>query len=166
VQCIRVVSLAELGITSLTIPEALGGMEQPMTDLVPLMETPGEALVLEPVPWSGVRHADVAALPVGPSRDARLAALPVAMRAAQAGVEEPGVGKTPQPTVIARRVGDAWQLDGDDAMVMGGTDAHHFIVAATLDDGSLGLFDLPADASGVVVQGYRFHDGRARRKCS
>jgi acyl-CoA dehydrogenase len=26
--------LAELGITSLTIPEALGGMEQPMTDLL------------------------------------------------------------------------------------------------------------------------------------
>ncbi len=155
--------LAELGITSLTIPEALGGMEQPMTDLLPLMETLGEALVLEPVPWSAVFGTQtLLALPVGPSRDARLAALAGGdARCAVLCGKEPGVGKTPQPTVIARRVGDAWQLDGDDAMVMGGTDAHHFIVAATLDDGSLGLFDLPADASGVVVQGYRFHDGRS-----
>jgi len=154
--------MARLGITSLIIPEALGGLGQSMLDLLPLMETLGEALVLEPVPWSAVFCTQtLLALPDSPSRDARLAALASGdARCAMLCGKEPGVGATPSPTVTARRVGEAWQLDGGDGLVMGGADADHFVVAAILEDGGLALLDVPADTPGVTVHGYRLHDGR------
>jgi len=154
--------LAELGLTGLTIPESAGGLDHAIGDLLPLMETLGEALVLEPVLWSAVLATQVLlALAPCASRDALLAALASGeVRCALACGDKASAGQPPHPRITARRTGDGWRLDGENPLVMGGAQAHHLLVAAKLEDGGLGLFHVPADASGVSRQACVLHDGR------
>jgi len=155
--------LAELGITGLTIPQALGGLGQSMEDLLPLMELMGEALVLEPVPWSAVLATQaLLALPDGVQRNARLAALADGQaRCALACGNAPVAGGMPHPGITARRAGEHWRLDGVNPQVMGGAQAHTLIAAARLEDGGIGIFDVPAQAEGITLRPYQLHDARA-----
>ncbi|KJK20881.1 acyl-CoA dehydrogenase [Burkholderiaceae bacterium 16] len=154
--------LIDLGLTNLAMPEAFGGLGRSMEDLLPLVEALGESLVLEPLPWNAVLGVQaLLALPASTTRDARLVALASGdARCAVACGDEPVAGRTLRPTITARRVGEGWQLDGINPLVMGGAQAHHFIVAAKLEDGSLGVFDVPAEARGVVIRAYQLHDAR------
>jgi len=154
--------LAELGLTGLAIPEAAGGLGNTMGDLVPIIEALGEALVLEPVPWSAVLCTQaLLAMPQGAARDALLAALASGQtRCALACGQEAVDGRMPAPGIAAQRSGEGWQLRGVSAMVMGGTHAHRLIVAASIEGGGIGLFDVPAKVAGVSVRGYQLHDGR------
>jgi len=155
-------SLAELGLTGLTIPERVGGLDHAIGDLLPLMETLGEALVLEPLLWSAVLSTQILlALTPGVSRDALLATLASgeALCALACG-DKASAGQAPHPHITARRAGDGWRLDGASPLVMGGAQAHHLLVAARLEDGGLGLFHVPSDTAGVTKRAYVLHDGR------
>jgi len=154
--------LAELGLTGLTIPESAGGLERAIGELLPLMETLGEALVLEPLLWSAVLATQtLMAVTAGANRNALLAALASGEACcALACGDKVSAGQTPNPSITARRTGDGWCLDGVNRLVMGGAQAHHLIAAARLENGSLGLFHVPADAAGVVKHSHVLHDGR------
>ncbi len=79
--------LRELGVAGLTIPEAFGGLGQSIEDLLPLIETLGEALLLEPMLWQAVLCTQAwVAMPESAARDALLAAMADGdMRCAMAG---------------------------------------------------------------------------------
>ncbi|QOT80642.1 acyl-CoA dehydrogenase family protein [Cupriavidus basilensis] len=155
--------LAELGLTSLAIPEAAAGLGNTMADLLPIIEALGEALVLEPLPWSAVLATQaLLAAPHGPARAALLAALASGQtRCALACGDGASDGRTPRPKITAQRTGEGWRLDGVNPMVMGGAQAHRFVVAACLSDGGIGLFDVPASIGGIGKRAYQLHDGRS-----
>lgn len=155
--------LAELGLTGLAIPEAAGGLGNTIADLLPIIEALGEALVLEPLMWSAVLATQVLlAAPHGPVRDALLTALASGQtRCALACGDSAGAGRIPRPKITAQRTGEGWLLDGVDPMVMGGAQAHRFVVAACLSDGGIGLFDVPANVGGIGRRVYQLHDGRS-----
>lgn len=154
---------AALGLTGLLVPEAAGGLGHAVADLLPLLETAGEALVLEPLVWSAAlaTHA-LLAVPQGAARDALLAALASGeARCALACDAGTDFARSPRPAYTARRAGEAWRLDGACPLVMGGAQADHLLVAAGLEHGGLGLFAVPAACAGVVTRAYPLHDGRS-----
>ncbi|WER45685.1 acyl-CoA dehydrogenase family protein [Cupriavidus sp. WKF15] len=154
--------LCELGLVNLAIPESAGGLGQSMEDLLPLVETLGEALVLEPLPWNAVLVVQaLLATPAGPARDTLLEAVASgdALCALACG-DDSGSGRSWRPKVTAQQARDSWRLGGIYPLVMGGAQAHRFIVAALREDGSAALFDVPADVAGVATQAYQLHDGR------
>jgi len=155
--------LADLGLTGLAMPEATGGIGGTVADLLPIIEALGEALVLEPVPWSAVLGTQaLLALPHGAGRDALLAVLASGQtRCALACGAGAGDGRPPHPKIAAQRAGEGWHLSGVDTMVMGGAQAHRLVVAACLDGGGIGLFDVPADIGGLDRRVYQLHDGRS-----
>ncbi|ARK95731.1 acyl-CoA dehydrogenase [Burkholderia pseudomallei] len=151
-----------LGLTGLLTPETAGGLGYTAEDLIPLIETAGEALVLEPLIWSATltTHA-LLGVPGGVMRNGLLGELTSGearcVLACDAGTD---FAQARPPSFSAHRAGDAWRLDGASLLVMGGAHASHFLVVAQLDHDGLGLFVVPANCAGVSVQGYQLHDGR------
>ncbi len=150
--------LAGLGLAGLLIPERDGGLGGTIADLLPLLEILGESLVVEPVLWSAVLATQaVLALPSGDGRDHLLAVLASGEGRCALACD---ADRSRSP-IVAHRDGGKWRLDGANGMVMGGSQAQHLVVAARLGDGGLGLFHIPAHASGVAMRAYQLHDGRS-----
>ncbi|RMD89849.1 MAG: hypothetical protein D6807_02905, partial [Alphaproteobacteria bacterium] len=63
-------------------------------------------------------------------------------------------------TTRAAPEGDGWRLDGHKSVVLGGPAADLFLVTARIEgEADLAAFLLPADAAGLLVQGYPTSDG-------
>ena len=155
---------AELGIIGALFDEAHGGFGGGGFDIAVVFESLGRGLVVEPFLDTlivgqaiarGGNEAQKAAL--GELIDgSRLVAL--------AHGEPDGHYELSRVTTRARRIGDAWQLNGAKAVVQHGENASVFLVSARTagaDDAEAGitLFLVPRDAAGVNVRGYRKIDG-------
>jgi alkylation response protein AidB-like acyl-CoA dehydrogenase len=131
-------TFAELGLTSIALPEADGGFGGGALDLMAAMEACGEALVVEPLLDNIVGGRLVSRAGSAAQREAML----------------------PSNT-HARAAGDGWVLDGEKCVVFGASSADTLIVSALAgpaDGVSLFLVDRHAD--GVTLNPSRSVDGQ------
>ncbi|MCQ9368052.1 acyl-CoA dehydrogenase family protein [Brevibacterium sp. 91QC2O2] len=147
---------AELGLTSLTIPEEFGGAGMGFGEVAVVMEEFGKALVLEPyVPTVILGAGLVEALGTDAQKEEILPAVAEgAKKLAFAGYEPLARYELASPsTTFADGV-----LNGEKVSVWGGDAADTFIVSAN-NDGVLSLFLVDAAAAGVTVDPRRQADG-------
>lgn len=153
---------AELGWCATAIPEELGGLGLGQVELVLLLEQMGRRLLCAPF-FSTVALAANALQEVG-SRAARQQWLPrIAAGELRATLALSAQGVCLRaPGVTARREGACWRLDGQLEHVPDGASAELLLLLATLDDGRLGLFAVPANADGLHRVGLQTWDQTRR----
>ena len=153
---------AELGLLGLTFDEQYGGAGMGVDELYVVMEAFGRALVLEPFVATVVLGGALVAAAGTPEQ--KQAILPgvaggetlLAFASSEAGSRW---SITDIATTATPGDGDAWTLNGAKTAVLGGDVADQVIVTATTPDGTLGLFLVPADATGFQRATYRLQDG-------
>lgn len=145
--------MAGMGWQAMAIPEEYGGAGYSFRELGVLMEEMGRALT--PVPFLSTVVLGATAILLGGTTEQRAAYLP---RVAEGdlllawAVTEPGRGwEQADLATTARREGDDVVLDGAKGYVIDGHVADVLVVAATDDDGGVGLYLVPSDAPGVVA---------------
>ncbi|MDB5818810.1 MAG: acyl-CoA dehydrogenase [Rhizobacter sp.] len=157
--------LAELGVTGLAIPESHGGFGGGMTDLLPVMEEFGRALLLEPFLASCVLGATALVrsgdesmcrelLPMVANGERRLA-----FAHDEAGAQHAALWVE----TTARQAATGWRLDGRKVNMLHGSLAHQAIVSARIggapgDADGLALFMVDPAAPGVTLRAHRLVD--------
>ncbi|MFM0098734.1 acyl-CoA dehydrogenase [Paraburkholderia nemoris] len=155
---------AELGIIGALFDEAHGGFGGGGFDVAVVFESLGRGLVVEPF-LDTLIVGQAIARGGNETQKAALGELIDGSRIVALGHSEPDSHyELSRVTTRARRVGDAWQLNGAKAVVQHGENASVFLVSARTagaDDAEAGitLFLVPRDAAGVNVRGYRKIDG-------
>ena len=162
-------AFAEMGLTSIALPEADGGFGGGALDLMAVMEACGDALVVEPLLDNvGLAGRLVSRAGSAAQRAALLAPLVDGSgRLAFAGLE-PGARYELAPTkTSARPAGDGWLLNGEKCVVIGAASASRLIVSArTADTGAgaggagVSLFIVDPAATGVRLNPCRTVDGQ------
>ncbi|OBA72169.1 acyl-CoA dehydrogenase [Mycobacterium sp. 1554424.7] len=155
------VRAAELGWTSLLVPEDLGGGSvsgDGLSDLALIAENLGRTVAPGPLhPISVV----LAALVDADNRDRHIPAIESLMSGAAVAawaVDEPGRPFSPQqPTVTATPTADGYRIDGVKDRVEAGAESRLLLVVARGDDGPR-QFLVPTDAPGVTVTPQRSLD--------
>jgi pimeloyl-CoA dehydrogenase small subunit len=157
---------AELGLLAMSFSEADGGFGGGPIETMLVMEAIGRALALEPFFASVTLAGGV--LRLAGDEAQRQAIIPkiatgetilaLAHSEPQSRYDLYDVG------VAARRNGDHFVLDGEKGLVLHGDSADMLIVSARTagarrDRDGIGLFLVPADATGLSRHGYRTQDG-------
>ena len=146
---------AELGWTSVTIPEEYGGLGLSYVELIALLEVTGEFLFCSPFFSSICLAAN--ALIVGGTEEQKQALLPGIAegetRATLAYTEANGRWDCSGVEAIAKRDGESYVLSGVKTYVPDGHSADLLIVAARAEgsrgDAGLSLFAVPAATAGI-----------------
>lgn len=155
---------AKMGWLALLLPEDAGGLGCPFEDAVVLNTVLGKGLSVEPFVSTAVIGCElIAALPDEDMRATLLRGI------AEGGVRialahgEPGerYGDGGARKTIAKAEGDGFTLSGQKMLVLDGAAATHFVISASGDDGSLGLFIIEAGADGIDSEPYQLIDGTA-----
>jgi alkylation response protein AidB-like acyl-CoA dehydrogenase len=159
-------TLAEMGVTAITLPERDGGFGGGAVDLMPVMMACGEALLVEPL----LDHVVAARLVSRRGGAAQRAALlPGAIDGSGPltwAAHEPGRRYALAPAATtARRDGDGWVIDGAKCIVLGAAGAHTLLVPARTAGGAddaqgVSLFAVPREAAGLQLNPYRTIDGQ------
>ena len=157
-------TFAELGWTGLALPEAFDGLGGDLIDRMLLHEQLGKGLVLEPflatlglcVPailWAGSdEQKEMLLSPVATGQLSMAAALQEASDPLNLHAIETSASTNDEGFI----------LSGTKSMVLNGAGADYLIASASLDGAETPtLFIIPADAPGVVVEGYPLLDGYA-----
>lgn len=154
---------AKLGWLALPLPEDAGGLGSPFQDVVVLATMLGRGLAVEPYVSTVVIGGHLLASLADPVRRGDLLAgiaageVRVALAHGEPG-ERFGDGGARQ--VTARASGNGFVLGGRKMLVMDAPSATHLVVTATVPDGDLALFVVPADAGGLAtVEAYPLVDG-------
>ncbi|WP_225033413.1 acyl-CoA dehydrogenase family protein [Paraburkholderia sp. XV] len=154
-------AFAELGLTTLPVPEAQGGFDGGTIDMLVVMQELGRAMVVEPY-WSTA--VGIEALKLSGTGDGDDAAL--LERAAQGEIRlavafhEPGARYDLfSIDTTATRHGDGYALSGTKSVVQHGAQADHWIVPARLD-GEIALFVVARAAANAQITDYRTIDGQ------
>ena len=145
--------LATSDLLGIALPEKVGGSGHGFVEL---------ALLLAEVGWSVAPVPAYATLLLGADTIARygddgqqqrfLSDVVIGSRLLTAGLTEPGRSDPTNPATTAQRDGSGWRLDGTKELVPAAQVAHTMLIAATLDDGEVGLFLLDANAAGVDIR--------------
>ncbi len=154
---------AELGWLGLPLPEDMQGLGGSLQEICALVEPLGRALVLEPFVACAVGAAGLL------ERAARVQAAAslrgtwgVDLASGQMRIAAGVSSASTQAPVRALPAGaGTYVLQGAEPGVPGGAGADAFLLAATLDRESVGLFLVPHDAPGLRQQVKRWYDGRA-----
>jgi pimeloyl-CoA dehydrogenase len=160
--------MGALGTCGLLVPESAGGFGGRCEDVLPVMQSLGAALSLEPYLATAVLAASAlrAVPPAGLAQEA------LERIAGGSGVlawshDEPGMRDTaPWVETRAYREHGRWMLDGEKCNVLHGGHASSFVVTAHLpgapaDSAGLALFLVDAQSKGVQKTGYRLLDDSA-----
>jgi acyl-CoA dehydrogenase len=146
--------LADLGVTSLLVPEADGGPGGTgMVDAAVALEELGRALYPGPYASSAIGAASVVTL-AGDATDraAYLPDLATGDSVATVALLEPGRRAAwHAPTTRATAEGDGWRLEGTKVHVADLAAARTVFVTATDSDGTLGVYAVASDASNVSI---------------
>ncbi|MBU7572597.1 MAG: acyl-CoA dehydrogenase family protein [Hydrogenophaga sp.] len=157
--------LADLGVLALGIPEAYGGLSEAAADRLPVAQTLGRALSLEPYLATAVLGS-TAVLQAG-SEAQKNALLPAlasgGLRLAWAHDES---GERHNPTWVDTRAtheGASWRLDGHKALVLHANAAGRLVVSARVagQGGAtqgIALFLVDPGAAGVALRHFRLVD--------
>jgi pimeloyl-CoA dehydrogenase len=157
--------LAELGITGLAVPSEHGGFGGSAVDLLPVLQSLGRVLSLEPVLASCV--LGTTALRMCGSAQQRQTLLPtIADGTSQLAWAHDEAGARHArcwTETRAARQGAAWVLNGAKINVLHAAGARHLVVSARLagdagDAGGRALFLVQADAQGLSLRAHRLVD--------
>ncbi|ARS29457.1 acyl-CoA dehydrogenase family protein [Sphingomonas sp. KC8] len=155
--------MAETGLLAFHFPEQLGGLGGGADTLITVMEALGRGVTTEPV--LPVIVLAGGALQRGGSDAQRAIWLPrlIAGTGFVALAHTEHESRFNETAVAARASGDGAmvKIDGTKQMVLGGPFADAFIVSAQSDVGTVGLYLVSADASGIERRDYRMADGSA-----
>lgn len=159
-------AFAEMGLLGMTISPEYGGFGSGAEDLVGVMETIGDALVVEPylstvcigarlVSRAGTENLKQAILPA--VSDGR-------MKMALAQLESGGRYDLGLVRTRARHAGDSWIITGEKRLVLQAPNADRLIVSARTsgadgDRDGISLFLLDTRSPGVVMKTFRTIDG-------
>ena len=143
-------TLAETGLLGAFVPEAHGGAGLGLVALGAALEAAGRTGAAAPL-WETLA---LGALPVAEFAPEPLAADILSKVASgdmilSAAWHEDG-GECLVPTTVAVREGDGWTLSGTKICVPAGMVADAVVVPAAIRDGSVGLFLVRTDATGVT----------------
>lgn len=160
---------AELGWLALPLPEEFGGLGGGAVDVGILMEAFGRGLVSEPYIATVVLGAALIAR-CGSVEQKQASLAKVAdgsLKLAFAHSERAARFDLAQVATSARKTAEGWRLAGEKIAVLDGHAADEIIVSALVHDhhgpsGRIGLFVVPATATGLAVSDYaRLGGGRA-----
>jgi pimeloyl-CoA dehydrogenase small subunit len=158
---------ANLGLLGLSFPENLGGSAAGPVETMIVMEAMGRALVVEPYLATSVLCGGLLRRAATATQQAVL--VPALVSGEQiyafAHAERHSRYDLTAVDTIARRDGSDFVIDGAKSLVLHGDSADRLIVLARTtgsgnDRQGLGLFVVPAMASGVVRRGYPTQDGQ------
>lgn len=156
-------TFAELGLLHMPFAEEVGGLGGDGIDLMLIMQALGRGLVPDAYLAGLVLPGDLLArLGDAGQRERWLTPLlegdhqlALAWQESHARYDADGI------TTAAHRDGDGWCLDGNKQLVLNAASAAALLVTARLDDGRLGVFVVPADASGLSRRDYRTIDDQS-----
>jgi alkylation response protein AidB-like acyl-CoA dehydrogenase len=161
--------LAELGVLGINVPAAQGGLGYGPLEALSVMTAGGRNLLLEPVMSSAV-IATAVLRAIAESGSAVAGELLThlasgAQIAALAHFESDSRFETRWVTTSARRVGDAYQLDGHKGVVMHAAAADVLLISARTsgepgDAAGVSLFLVPRGQAGVILDTYQTIDGQ------
>ncbi len=157
---------AELGLLALPLPEEFGGLGGNGVDIMAVMETIGQGLLLEP-------YLSTVVLCGGLIRDAAAESLKELLlpqiatgklKMALAAYEAAGRYDLAHVGCIATRTGSEWRLSGRKAVVLDAPSADYFIVSArdtgqVADADGISLFLVKRDAPGLTLFTYPTQSG-------
>lgn len=154
--------LADLGLLALDIPEADGGIGAGPVGVMLVSQAAGHGLLLEPflssaiiatqaIVWLGSDAQRAQWLPSLASGDVIAV---FAHDEAKSGIDLSKI------TTRATRSDTGWTLSGRKSVVYHAPMADLYLVSARVDDGSLGLFAISANAVGMTKQTLRTVDGQ------
>lgn len=155
-------AMAELGLGSLGIGAARGGLGGNMAEIALVMQAIGHAPADQPY-WSAIvlAAALVEAADGEGRHDALLAAMVEGRMRVALAHQEPASGPDPDWVETRGRASGAdWRLSGAKRFVLDGPGADRLLVSARMDDGALGLFLVRPDAAGVTLTAYPTVDDR------
>ncbi|MCC7414018.1 MAG: acyl-CoA dehydrogenase family protein [Gammaproteobacteria bacterium] len=160
-------TFADMGLLGLSLPSAWGGFDGGAVDLFAVMETIGEALVIEPfVPTVGLGARLLAR---GASPDLCGRVLPAVVegrcKLAFAHAERGARYDLAQVATRAQRNEDRWRLDGSKCVVLGAPLADYLLVSArtgsdTCAADGISVFLVDRDAPGLGIKPYRTVDAQ------
>lgn len=158
-------ALADIGLLSLNVPEANGGLGGSAIDTMLVMTAVGEGLLLEPYLSSAVLATrTIATLGTPAQRESWLPVLAAGERIAVLAHDEPQT-RFDRLAVSTRawRVGDGYLLTGHKSVVAHGGSADLLLVTARIggagEEGPLAVFCLPGHATGMHKVAYATVDG-------
>ncbi|GGC89250.1 acyl-CoA dehydrogenase family protein [Chelatococcus reniformis] len=159
---------ADLGVLALPLPEEVGGLGGSAADLVPVAETFGEHLTVEP--WAfALTLAGGALVAAGDNAAARRHLADLASGASTGAFaydEGRGLAAPAQIAMTAAPSGGGFVLDGEKRLVFGAAEAGFLVVAARAagragDVEGLVLLLVDPHAPGVALTPFRTQDGRS-----
>ncbi|WP_292938171.1 acyl-CoA dehydrogenase family protein [Noviherbaspirillum sp.] len=157
--------LADIGLLSLNVPEADGGLGGSPIDTMLVMNAVGEGLLLEPFLASAVLATKTLALLGNEAqRTALLPALAAGEKIAALAHEEPST-RYDRMAVETRafQVGDGYVLTGRKSVIAHGASADVLLVTARIakagETGTLAVFAVPRDTNGLRHVSYATVDG-------
>jgi alkylation response protein AidB-like acyl-CoA dehydrogenase len=152
-------SLAELGVTGLMVPQAYGGFGESTATMLAVHQELGRGIVSEPVIASAVMAVTLLAeIESEPIKSKWLAAHADGEAIMTVAWQEGGERYSQTPTLTqATAKGDGFVLTGQKRHVWYGADADAMIVTADLD-GQPALFLVPAQTLGVTVTDFPTFD--------
>ncbi len=157
--------LAELGLTGLAIPEALGGMGFGATEAMVVMEELGRGLVNAPFAAAALVVPTLLSAAPAALQAAWLPRIATADALVVPALQERGARyKLSHVTTMATQTAAGWALNGQKSVVPAADEADAFVVPARLsgaadDSAGIGLFLVQKGAAGVTVTGYATQDG-------
>jgi len=158
--------LAELGLLSLQVPEAQGGMAPAVVETLLTASATGKAMLLEPwVSSAVIATVLVRELGSAQQRDEILPALAAGERiAVPAHFEARARYDLQRVATSARRSGGGWALKGRKSVVLHAPAADLLLVSARTagapdESAGISLFAVPREAPGVSLTPYRTLDG-------
>ncbi len=157
--------LAELGLTGLAIPEALGGTGFGATEAMVVMEELGRGLVNAPFAAAALVVPTLLSAAPAALQAAWLPRIATADALVVPALQERGARyKLSHVTTTATQTAAGWALNGQKSVVPAADEADAFVVPARLsgaadDSAGIGLFLVQKGAAGVTVTGYATQDG-------
>ena len=160
--------LAELGLTALPVPEALGGFGGGARDLLPAMQAFGRSLSMEPFLASAVLAGTALRLGADEAMQTRLLPGMASGEIVSAWAHDEPAGRHAPLWVETRaeRKDGGWKLDGIKSNVPAGGLARYFVVSARIagapaDANGCALFLVDAKDAGVALREFRLVDDTA-----
>lgn len=154
--------LGELGLLAIDIPEADGGIAAGPVGVMLVAQAVGHGLLLEPFLSSAIVATRAIVQIASDAQRARwLPALASGERIAVLAHDEAGAGiDFTRLDTRATRDAQGFSLSGSKSVVYHAPMADLYLVSARVDDGSLGLFAVAADAAGITRHALRTVDGQ------
>jgi alkylation response protein AidB-like acyl-CoA dehydrogenase len=157
---------ADLGLLSLPLPEAYGGLGGGPVDVMAVMEVFGQGLLLEPYISTVVACGGLLRDSASDQQKSEL--LPGigtgSLQFALAAYEAAGRYQLAHVACKAEPQGNGWRLSGQKSVVIDAPSAHYFLVSARntgtmADRDGISIFLVPRTASGVTLSAYATQSG-------